>query len=89
MSVDSIPNGGGSITLLLKRLSSNPAGRLEDSDCCEAISRFERGESEVAGLLAANAGPLDKARHSPITAAPNCRRDAPRAESIGESIGAN
>ena len=89
MSVDSIPNGGGSITLLLRRLSSNPAGRLEDSDCCEAISKFERGEFEVTGSLAANAGPLDKARHSPMTTAPNCRRDAPRAESIGANLSTN
>lgn len=87
--MDSIPNGGGSITLLLRRLSSNPAGRYEDSDCCEAISKFESSEFEVGGSLAANAGPLDKARYSPMTTAPNRRRDAPRAESIGANLSTN
>lgn len=81
----SIPYGGGSITLLLRRLSSNPAGRLEDSGCCEAASNVESGEAEVSGSLAADAGPLDNVRYSPMTTAPNSRRDAPRAELIGAS----
>jgi len=85
MSVTSIPNGGGSITLLLSLLSNNPAGRLEDSDCCEASNSCGSSEIDVIGSLTANvhAGPLDKAINSTATAAPNVRRDAPRADSIG------
>jgi len=87
--VPSIPNGGGSITLLLNRLSSNPAGMFEEWDCCEAISKFGSCKFSADGSLAANAGVFDKVRHSPTTTAPNSRRDAPSPEVIGANFSRN
>ena len=81
----SIPNGGGSKTSPLRRLSSNPEGRLDESDwnCCEANNNCGIPSFGTDGLPVANAGPFDNAIHSPKAMAPNSRRDAPRAESVG------